>query len=71
VARIKITARPMTTEELAAAGVPPASESIFPSTDNPIFEDVRESGSHEDGEIEANLNELIGFKSSYPVTCFR
>jgi hypothetical protein len=72
----------MTTEELSAVGILATSENIPQSTDNPVIEPVRESGSREDQEIksrnnsgddedisnvEVNLNELIGSKSSYPL----
>jgi hypothetical protein len=71
----------MTAEELATAGLPPTSENIPPSVENPITETIQESRSREDGEIKSrnnsgdgedilnvgvNLIELIGSKASYP-----
>jgi hypothetical protein len=44
VARIKSTARPLTSEELAAAGL------------SPIREEVPESGSREEGEVRSEDN---------------
>jgi hypothetical protein len=73
----------MTTEDLAVAGIPPSSENVPLISLNPSVRAVRESESCEDGEIrsgndsgdgedlsnvDANLNELVGPKSSYPPT---
>jgi hypothetical protein len=41
----------MTSEELAAAGVPPTGETTLPSSSDPGTEAIHDSGSHEDGEI--------------------
>jgi hypothetical protein len=84
VARTKSTARPMTSEELAAVGVPPIGETAPPSTNDPVAEAVRDSNSREDGEIrsenkseggeglsnvEVDLSELVVAKAtSYPPT---
>jgi hypothetical protein len=57
VARVKSTARPMTSEELAVAGVPPTgieireSENIQSRVDVPVFDVVPDFGSQEEGEI--------------------
>jgi hypothetical protein len=68
-------------EELAAAGVPSTGENAPPSANDTVAEAIRDSGSHEDGEImsenksggdedlsnvEVNLDELISSKGSYP-----
>jgi hypothetical protein len=51
VARTKSAARPMTSEELAADGVP-LTEGITPSiTNDPATEIIHDSGSRKDGEI--------------------
>jgi hypothetical protein len=69
-------------EELAAAGVPSTGENAPPSANDTVAEAIRDSGSHEDGEImsenksggdedlsnvEVNLDELISSKGSYPL----
>jgi hypothetical protein len=41
----------MTSEELAAAGVPRIEENTPPSTNDPAVEAIRDSCSREDGEI--------------------
>jgi hypothetical protein len=41
----------MTSEELATAGVPPTEENAPPSTGDLATKSIRDSGSHEDGEI--------------------
>jgi hypothetical protein len=71
----------MTSEELAC--VPSTSENVPPSISTQVAEVVRESGSHENGEIRSrrksgdgedlsnikvNLNELISSKALYPPT---
>jgi hypothetical protein len=72
----------MTSEELAAAGVPPTGETAIPSTNDPATEATHNSGSREDGEIryenrsggdedlsnvDVDLSELVVAKTkSYP-----
>jgi hypothetical protein len=80
--RTKSTTRPLTSEELATAGVPPTGESTPSRTDDPAAEVIRNSDSRKDGEIrsedksggveflsnvEVDLNELVAAQvKSYP-----
>jgi hypothetical protein len=79
VALTKSTARPMTSEELAAAGVSPTEGNSPSRANDPATEVIHDSGSHKDGEIrsenksggeedlsnvDVDMNELVVVKAS-------
>jgi hypothetical protein len=82
VAHTKSTARPRTSEELAAPGVPPTEGNVPSSANDPVAETIGDSGSRKHGEIrsknrsgseedisnvDADPSELVALRTnSYP-----
>jgi hypothetical protein len=79
VARTKSTARPMTSEELVAAGIPPEAEGTSAMATSSATEATKATKTHEEGQIvsgegedisnvDASVDELVSPKDFYPPT---